>query len=135
LYKSGFPTLATHVKEEARAYTRAQCREQCGVIGPDECCPEGLAVSAPPMIGATAARPSRSPGSACSVPRVRANQRGDPLLWEIAPVLGEIAARYPDVSDQMIRQQAIEVLSAAHGNRVSAALVARLVEARVIALM
>jgi hypothetical protein len=53
----------------------------------------------------------------------------------MAPALGELAARYPDASDQVIRQQAIEVLCLAQGNRVDAVLVARLVEARILALL
>jgi hypothetical protein len=90
----------------------------------------GAAMTAPARVGVRS-HPLRS----TTVPHVRSHQQRGSLLWEMAPVLGVIAARYPDVSDQMIRQQAIEVLSAAQGNRVTAALLARLVEARVIALL
>jgi hypothetical protein len=88
------------------------------------------AMSVPARVGGRAAHPL-SP----AVPRTRTNHERASLVWEITSVLGEFAARYPDVPYEVIRQQAIEVLGAAEGNRVTATLVVRLVEARVIALL
>jgi hypothetical protein len=67
--------------------------------------------------------------------RRRTNQERGSLLVDAAPILGELATRYPEVPEETIRQQATDVLSVAQGNRVSVALVARLVEARIIALL
>src|ERR1700712_2592437 len=79
--------------------------------------PEGAAMAAPARVGVVP-RPSPAP----ALLHFRSDQDRGSLLWQMTPVLGVLADRYPDVSDEVIRQQAIEVLCAAQGNRVNAAL-------------
>jgi hypothetical protein len=59
---------------------------------------------------------------------------GDPF-GQLTPLLGQLAARYPGITDQVLRQQAVDVLHLAKVHRLSVATLARLVEARVLALL
>jgi hypothetical protein len=104
--------------------------EQSDVLAGDVGSGDGPAVDSQVRIGVGSASPLAIGGLRC-----RTNPERGSLLVDAASVLAELAARYPEVADEAIRQQAIDVLCLAQGNRVSVALMARLVEARIIALV
>lgn len=56
-------------------------------------------------------------------------------LGDLNLVLDELGLRYPELSVAVIRQQAVEVLCLGAPERLSPALVGRLVEARLLALL
>jgi len=56
-------------------------------------------------------------------------------LSELGLVLDELGARYPELPAGVIRQQAVEVLCLGAPDRLTPALVGRLVEARLLALL
>lgn len=56
-------------------------------------------------------------------------------LGDLNLVLDELGLRYPELAPGVIRQQAVEVLCLGAPERLSPALVGRLVEARLLALL
>jgi hypothetical protein len=57
------------------------------------------------------------------------------MMGRLAFVLDELAARHPELGLAVVRQQALEVLCLGEPDRLTLTLVARLVEARVFALL